>query len=80
MTVKEIVNLLSFGTSYVLMGARTGKKLASTKTNKIETIEKKWFDKEVTKSPLYCSFYAYKNYVGDETHVVPVINIWVSGE
>ena len=79
-TVRDMVSLLSYGTPFVLIGARTGKKLANSTINKRETIEKKWFDKTVAENPIYCSFYTYKNFVDDVDMVKPIINIWVSGE
>lgn len=77
MTVREAISLLSYGTHWQLVGARTGKKLCN-KWNKEKTREK-YMDKPVTSEPFKADFYVSKNIPFTE-YVKPMISIWVSGE
>ena len=76
MTVKEVLDLLQYGTDWELIGGKTGKKLCDTH-NKKETREK-YMDMTVCSSPICASFYANKSYSSIK-YVKPIISIWVSG-
>lgn len=78
MTVRETVNLLSYGTPYILVGANTGKKLTNIYT-KNETKEK-YMDMSVSDTPIGVGLQEYKNSVINVTDFVkPIIYVWVSG-
>ena len=76
MTVRDIVKLLSYGTRWKLVGARTGKKLCDS-FNKDKTKEK-YMDMPVVDNPIVADFYVSKNTFND--YVTPMISIWVSGQ
>lgn len=75
-TVEEIVNLLCDDVSYELIGAKTGRKLASSFNNKKETIKRLYFDKPVPDHPIRVDFRS----VSLSNFIEPIIKIWVSGE
>lgn len=71
-TVKDIIELLNIHVHYELIGARTGKKLASSYVNTEETL-KKYSNMPVTDTPVFCGF---KN---SRDSLFPVIKIYVLG-
>lgn len=75
MKVKEVLDLLSYGVPFELVGARTGKRLCSSRYNKSETIEK-YYEYSVTDEPIHVGVFVDKN----NKYVYPQIKIWVSGE
>lgn len=78
MTVREILTLFGYGTHWMLIGGRTGKKLC-TSYSSAKTREK-YMDFEVTsESPLRADFYVPKSEHFTQ-FIVPMICIWVSGE
>ena len=59
MTVREVKELLFYGTNWQLVGARTGKKLCDS-YNKKETIEK-YMDLSVSDTPIMADFNVRKD-------------------
>ena len=80
MTVREVLDLLSYGTEWQLIGARTGKKLCDN-YNKKETQEK-YMDLTVCDKPIRADFRVRKcGIVTSMTeYIMPMVSIWVSGE
>lgn len=77
MTVAQAIALLSIGSRWRLVGARTGKTLC--KSSNKEKTKAKYMDKKVTDHPFVADFEAYgKMMFTDFIH--PMISIWVSGE
>ena len=77
MTVREALALLSYGTDWQLVGAKTGKKLCN-KNNKKKTQEK-YMNMLVTDEPFKADFYISKS-LSFTSYVQPMISIWVQGE
>ena len=77
MTVKDILKLLSYGTEWRLIGARTGK-IICTSRNK-ETTRERYIDLPVTDEPIKADFYVSKDVPFTE-YIIPMVSIWVSGE
>lgn len=77
MTVRQVLELLSYGTYWRLVGARTGKILC-TCFNKQPTKEK-YMELTVTNDPIKADFYMNKSKPFTQ-YVRPMISIWVSGE
>lgn len=75
MTVKEAINLLSYGTAYEIKGAYSGRIYHKSYKNSIKNLEK-FADKEVTDDP----FYTTLALIGSK-HVnewcIAVVGIWV---
>lgn len=80
MTVGEVLDLLSYGTEWQLVGARTGKKLCDN-YNKKETQEK-YMDLPVCDNPIKADFRVRKSDVVKSMtqFIKPMVSIWVSGE
>ena len=80
MTVREVLDLLAYGTEWKLIGGRTGKKLCDS-YNKKQTQEK-YMDMTVCYAPICADFYVSK--YNAKLHMInyirPMISIWVSGE
>lgn len=81
MKVKEVIDMLSYGTNFILLGAKTGKVLHDSAKNKREHAEK-YYECNTPIEPLYADLVVYK-----DTHIKsmcdfvrPRIGIWVSGE
>lgn len=80
MTVKEAVELLSYGEHFILIGARTGKKLYNSRINRKERL-KKFEDMHTTDSPFYAFFDPWTETISKQINCIkPMIAIWVSGE
>lgn len=77
MIVRNIVKLLSYGTEWRLVGARTGKILCSSR-NKEQTKEK-YMDLPVTDEPIKADFFIGRNVPFTE-YIYPMVSIWVSGK
>lgn len=77
MKVREIINLLSYGTQWQLIGAMTGKKLCNNYSS--EKLKSKYMDCDTPSDPIFTSFRTHTTY-HDKTvdSVTPMINIWVS--
>ena len=76
MKVKEVLNLLAYGTDWQLVGGKTGKKLCNH-YNKKETQEK-YMDMTVCEQPIVADFEVQKS-ISFTKFVKPMISIWVSG-
>lgn len=74
MTVKEAINMLSYGTAYELKGAYSGKVYHRSYTNNSKNLDK-YADREVTDSPFFVRLVMR----GSETNMwcIPVISIWM---
>ena len=77
MTVRQILKLLSYGTEWRLVGARTGKVLCTSR-NKKETKEK-YMELTVIDEAIKADFYVNKSIPFTE-YITPMVSIWVSGE
>ena len=77
MTVRDIVKLLSYGTKWKLVGARTGKRLCDNFAS--EKTREKYMDMPVIDDPIVADFYVSKN-MPLTNYVTPMISIWVSGQ
>lgn len=77
MQLKELIDTMTYGTHYKLIGARTGKHLADSLTNKAGYINA-FLEDNV--SGFFPSFDAQKdNITKVPTYVRPIICIWLSG-
>lgn len=77
MTVQTAIEILTYGTHYKLIGAKTGKHLADSFKNK-EGYIKSFYDDMV--SGIFPAFDAQKNSVTKvPEYIRPIICIWVSG-
>ena len=54
MKVKEVIDLISYGTHWQLIGAMTGKKLCNSYSS--ENLKSKYMDCSVCKAPIFASF------------------------
>lgn len=75
MIIKDVLNLLAYGTQYELIGARTGKTLCSSWNNKKEYIAR-FHDCIVSDTPIFPSLRIFT----DNKCVYPIVAIWVSGK
>lgn len=75
MKVKEVIDLLSYGVQWQLIGAMTGKKLCNSKsTNKMKD---RYMDLEV--HSIFPSFYTQQDHITRTYDFIqPMICIWVS--
>ena len=77
MQLKELIDAMTYGTHYKLIGARTGKHLADSITNK-EGYIKAFLEDDVF--GFFPSFDAQKSYITKvPEHISPIICIWLSG-
>ena len=78
MKVAELIKLLSFGTRYKLIGAKTGLPLYKSWVNK--NLDK-YKDLDVADAPIEASFHVQCRYgiTGEIEHIRPIILIYVSG-
>ena len=77
MKVKEVIDLISYGTQWQLIGAMTGKKLCNNYSS--EKLKSKYMDCDVPKSPIFASFDIYNNAISKMSeYISPMICIWVS--
>jgi hypothetical protein len=80
MTVREVLDLLSYATEWQLVGAKTGKKLCDN-YNKKETREK-YMDLRVSDEPISADFRVSKDSIVKSmtNYIRPMVTIWVSGK
>lgn len=77
MKLKEIIDVISFGTHYKLIGAMTGKHLADSSINKDGYIKSFWNDDV---SGMFPAFDAQKDSITKvPEYIRPVLVIWLSG-
>lgn len=77
MKLKELIDTMAYGTHYKLIGAKTGKHLADSYTNR-EGYIKAYFEDDI--SGIFPSFDAQKNNITKvPEYIRPIICIWVSG-
>lgn len=74
MTVKEAIALLSYGTDWQLVSARTGKILCNDR-NKKKTQEK-YMNSLVSDEPFKADFRVNRN-IPFTQYITPMISIWV---
>lgn len=80
MKVKDVINMLSYGERFTLIGARTGKTLYRSNVNTKKCLEK-YLDMDCTKQPIRAIFDANICKVTKQVEfITPMISIWVSGE
>jgi hypothetical protein len=81
MRVKEVIDMLSYGTNFILLGAKTGKVLHDSSKNRREHAEK-FYECLVADSPLYADLVVRKDaHIKSMCDFVrPRIGVWVSGE
>ena len=80
MTVKEVINMLSYGERFTLIGARTGKTLYRSNVNTKKCLEK-YLDMDCTEQPIRAIFDANICKVTKQVEfITPMISLWVSGE
>lgn len=78
MTVREVLDLVSYATEWQLVGAKTGKKLCDN-YNKKETREK-YMDLRVSDEPISADFRVSRSHIKCMTNYIkPMVTIWVSG-
>ncbi len=78
MKLKEIIDVITYGTHYKLIGAMSGKHLADSNINKGDYIKSFW-DEDV--SGMFPAFDAQKNSITKvPEYIIPVIVIWLSGK
>lgn len=80
MTVREVLDLLFYGTHWQLVGATTGKKLCDN-YNKKETRER-YMDLRVYDQAISADFRVQKDSVVKSmtNYIRPMVTIWVSGK
>ena len=80
MTVREVLELLNYGTDWKLVGAKSGRKLCDN-YNKKKTQEK-YMDMTVSVSPIMADFCVRKDTVikCKTDYIMPCISIFVSGQ
>ena len=77
MKVKEVIDLISYGTHWQLIGAMTGKKLCNSYSS--EKLKSKYMDCDVPESPIFASFNIHNNPISKMGESMsPMICIWVS--
>lgn len=76
MKVKEVIDLLSYGVQWQLVGAMTGKKLCNNYSS--EKLKSKYMDCDTPHNPIFTSFRTHTNCAKIIDSVDPIINIWVS--
>lgn len=80
MTVKEVINMLSYGEKFTLIGAKTGKTLYRSNVNTKKCLEK-YLDKNCTSQPIRAIFDANICKITKQVEFIsPMISIWISGE
>lgn len=75
MTVKEAINLLSYGTAYEIQGAYSGRIYHRSYTNSSKNLDK-YADKEVGDTPFYTTLQIRGGTAANEW-CIPVIGIWM---
>lgn len=77
MQLKELIDTMSYGTHYKLIGANTGKQLANSYTNREGHI-KAFYNDEV--SGFFPSFDARNDHITKTPGIIrPIICIWLTG-
>jgi hypothetical protein len=77
MRLKELIDTMAYGTHYKLIGAKTGKHLADSITNKAGYINA-FLEDDVLE--FFPAFDAQKSYITKvPEHISPIICIWLSG-
>lgn len=79
MNIKDVVDMLSYGTRFKLIGARTGKVLHDSRKNTTEHLDK-FKCCQTWDNPLFVELDGYKNGLGHYEQMIPVLCIWVSGK
>lgn len=80
MKVKEVINMLSYGETFALIGAKTGKTLYRSNFNTKKYLEK-YLDMNCTEQPIGAIFDARICNITKQIELIkPMISIWVSGE
>ena len=79
MNIKDVVGMLSYGTRFKLIGAKTGKVLHDSRNNRTERLDKFKYC-QPTSEPLFVELDGYKNSLGHYEQMIPVLCIWVSGK
>lgn len=74
MTVREALDLFSYGTDYEIKGAYSGKIYHRSRINRKEHAEK-FYDETVTDSPFYAT--GRTSMITGTTWFSPVIGIWM---
>lgn len=75
MTVKEAINLLSYGTAYEIRGANSGKIYHRSYVNSSKNLDK-YVDKEVVDTPFYMTL-AIRGATAANEWCIAVIGIWM---
>ncbi len=79
MKVKEVIDLMSYGTHWQLIGAMTGKKLCNSYSS--ENLKSKYMDCSVCDAPIFASFNIHNSPISKMGESMsPMICIWVSGQ
>lgn len=79
MKVREVIDMLSYGERFVLIGASTGKQLHKSNVNKKEHLEK-FLDKECGNNPIRAIFDTRVCKITKQVDFMyPMISIWVNG-
>lgn len=76
MTVREALEMMSYGTKWRLIGAMTGKKICDYSNS--EKLREKYMDLETTDHPFVADFKVNANKPFTD-YILPMISIWVSG-
>ena len=76
MTVREAINLLTYGEAFYIIGAYSGKIYHKSYENKKEHLEK-FLDEHVSNPPFFTDLYTPKKKYG-KAYTYPVIGIWMS--
>lgn len=75
MTVKEAINLLSYGTAYEIKGAYSGRIYHRSYINSSKNLDK-YADKEVTENPFYTTL-AIRGVTFANEWCIAVVGIWM---
>lgn len=75
MTVKEAINLLSYGTAYEIKGAYSGKIYYRSYSNRSKNLDK-YADKEVADNPFYTTL-AIRGATSSNEWCTAVVGIWM---
>ena len=80
MIVREVLDLLFYGTEWQLVGALTGKKLCDSYNSK--KVQEKYMDCFVCDNPISADFHVSKDSIVKSmtNYIKPMVTIWVSGK
>lgn len=76
MTVREAINLLTYGEAFYIQGAHSGKIYYKSYVNKKDYLEQ-FLDERVSDTPFFTDLFTTKRKYG-QAYTYPVVGIWMS--